>query len=143
MEAIDYKKINSKDAAGVIVKARRKTVKPDGSFQEYDELDFFPFDVSWMTLDHFTRMVTRPGWSVVEVVNAEKLPRDKMSGEIPDEAAKIIKFASHVSDVKMAVEQELRAQIRAQVEAEMRSATLSDISTKAKQTKITELKNER
>jgi hypothetical protein len=140
MEAINYKKLNPKDAAGVIVKALRKSVNPDGSFVESQELDFLPFDVSWMTLDHFTRMVTRPGWSVVEVMNADKLPRDRQSGEIPDEAAKIIKFCSHVSDVRTAVEAELRASIRAQVEAEMRAAPMSDIATKAKQTKISELR---
>lgn len=139
MEAINYKQLNPKDVPGVIIKARRKTVTTGGSFTEFEELDFVPFDLSWMTLDHFTRMVTRPGWSVVEVVNIEKLPRDRADNEIPDEAAKIIKFCSHVSDIRLAVEEELKASIRAQVEAEMRAAPMGDISTKAKQVRMTEL----
>jgi|694.fasta_scaffold73921_7 hypothetical protein len=139
MEAINYKLLNPKEQPGVIIKARRKTVATDGSFTEFQEFEFLPFDLSWMTLDHFTRMVTRPGWAVVEVVNAEKLPRDRADNEIPDEAAKIIKFCSHVSDVRTSVEAELRASIRAQVEAEMRAAPLNDIATKAKQVKISEL----
>lgn len=140
MEAIDYKKLNPKEQAGVIIRARRKTITETGSFREFDELDFVPFDLSWMTLDHFTRMVTRPGWSVVEVVNVEKLPRDTVENDVPEEAKKIIKFCSHVSDIRLAVEQELKASIRAQVEAEMRAAPLGDINTKAKQVKMSELK---